>query len=162
MEDVQVELHAAKTILQRGLEIPIKAPLLLRIFGKRTVKLKLYQPTSGTMSRVAVEYLKTGISKKHLDDITPEQALLLLANHGISIHRAVATAILGGYISGFLFTRILAFYLRENLLEEEISGIMDTLIAYGGLSHFMNTTRSVRLMKMKMMMPMMGHENQGS
>lgn len=159
-ENPQVEKFAADTILQRGVKVKIPAPLLLRVFRKKTIAITLTSPFEGTMHRVASYYLSTGITTEQLEGITAEQATALHAKHGKAISKAVAVAILNGYISGWLFTKLLAWYLRWHLTPRVLLTLTTTLIIYGGIQDFINTTKSVR--KMTLTMPKVGQKVQGS
>lgn len=159
-ESPHTEKFAADTILQRGVKVKIPAPFLLRLFRKKTVSLTLTSPFEGTMHRVASYYLRTGITMDMLEDLTPEEALNLQVKHGKTISKAVAVAILNGYWKGKLFTRVLAWYLRWHLKPTELYALTTTLLIYGGVQDFINTTKSVR--KMKLTTPKLGQEVQGS
>ena len=160
VEDPAVERLAAETILQRGVRLKVRAPFLLRCLGKKTVSLTITMPTAGTLARISSHYLSTGLKSHQLEDTTVEQAHALMAIHGKSINRAVACAILNGYWSGKLFTRLMAWYLKWHAEQHQIAAIASMLLIYGGVSHFINTTRSVRAMKTTT--PHLGQKNQGS
>jgi len=159
-EQLHTEKFAADTILQKGVQVKIPAPFFLKVFGKKTINLKITSPLEGTMHRVASYYLRTGITFDMLEGITTEEALLLQVKHGKTISKAVAVAVLNGYWSGKLFTRPLAWYLRWHLKSKELFALTTALLIYGGVQDFMNTTKSVR--KMKLTTPRMGQKSQGS
>lgn len=147
MQETAIEEHTADLILKRGVRLELRAPLFLRVFGKKTIKLTVTSPYEGTLIRVAKYYLQTGISSEQLDDITHEQALSLMLTHGTQITKAVACAWLNGWIAGWLFTRPLAKYMRWNCKPQDILVIATVILLYGGVSDFINITRSVRMMK---------------
>lgn len=147
MENPAIERHTADLILKRGVRLELRAPLFLRLFGKKTLKLTVKSPYEGTLQRVSRYYLSTGIKSEQLDNITHEEALSLMLVHGPQITKAVACAWLNGWISGWLFTRPLAWYMRWHARPEDILVIATMILLYGGVSDFMNTTRSVRMMK---------------
>jgi hypothetical protein len=142
-----VERLAADTILERGVSVKVTAPFFLRWFGKKTIKLTITSPYEGTMYRVSAYYLSTGLKDHQLEDISVEESLALMAVHGKSITKAVACAVLNGYWSGKLFTNPLAWYLRWHCKPRELFALTTALLLYGGTADFMNTTRSVRMMK---------------
>ncbi len=154
------ERLAAETILQRGVKVKVAAPFFLRWIGKKTINLTLTSPFEGTMYRVSAYYLSMGIADEKLEDITTEEALVLMSVHGKTISKAVACAILNGYWSGKLFTRFLGWYLRWHCKPRELFALITAVIIYGGTQDFMNTTRSVR--EMKATSPNLGQRNQGS
>ena len=146
-EQVKIEKLATEQILHKGARMQMRAPLLLRLFGKRTISLTVRSPFEGTMQRVAHYYLSTGLTTKQLEDVTHEQALAMMAAHGMTICKAVAVAWLNGYWSGKLLTKPLAWYMRWHCKPAEIMTVAMLILVYGGTADFMNTTRSVRLMK---------------
>jgi hypothetical protein len=145
--------------LQRGVKFKIAAPWYLR-WLRKTLTLTLRSPYQGTLMRASAYYLSTGLKEHQLEDITVEQSLALMNVHGKALTMAVATAVLNGYWKGKLFTKILARYLRWNLTAQQISALVTALLIHGGTSDFMNTTRSVRMLRATK--PKLGHESQGS
>ena len=146
-ESMQTEKFAADTILQKGVKVKVPAPFFIRWF-KKTIALKLSSPLEGTMHRVASYYLATGMTQDQLESLTTEEALQLQIKHGKTISRAVAVAILNGYWSGKLLTKPLAWYLRWHLKPRELYVLTTTLLLFGGVQDFINTTKSVRQMKL--------------
>lgn len=157
MEQLHTELHAANTLLKRGIKVRARAPFLLRLFFIKTIIITLYQPYRGTLERAARYYLSTGLSLEKLQDITAEEALAVMAKHGRSLTNAVSVAILNGWIVGYLFTRPFSWYLKWHLTELEIMTLMQAIISYGGLQDFMTTTRLVR--SLKLTAPNLGQKN---
>jgi hypothetical protein len=159
-EDLATEKLAADLILRRGARIKMRAPLFLRLLGKKDVSVIVRAPLEGTMMRVASYYLGTGLAQEKLQNISHEQALAVMAVHGKAINKCVACGILNGYWSGKYFTNLLAWYLRWHCKPEELLMIANILLLYGGVSDFMSTTRSVRLMKLTG--PRLGQDQEGS
>lgn len=160
LTDQATELHAAETILQRGVKVKARAPLLFRLVFVRWFTIKLRNPTSGTLMRVAAHYLSTGLDSHKLDDLTAEQAMAIMAKHGKALRKAVAVAVLNGWIRGWLFARPMAWYLKWNLTDREICTMMNLLITYGGTMDFIDTTRYIRVMKITS--PNLGQKKKGS
>ena len=159
-ENPQVEKFAADTILQRGVKVTIPSPFFLRWFGKKTIAITITSPFEGTMHRVASYYLSTGITTDQLEGISIEKASELHAKHGKTISKAVAVAVLNGYVKGKLFTKPLAWYFRWHLTSEQLFTLTTLLVVYGGVQDFINTTKSVR--GMKITAPKKGQKSQGS
>lgn len=160
MVDIKTELHAAETILQRGVKVKARAPLLLRLVFIRRISIKLRNPTAGTLMRVAAHYLRTGLDSRKLDDLSAEQAMAIMAVHGPALRKAVAVAVLNGWISGWLLARPVAWYLKWHLTDREICTMMNLLVAYGGTRDFIDTTRYIRAMKITS--PNLGQKKKGS
>lgn len=160
MESLKTEQRAAEIMLQRGVPVNARAPFFLRIFGKKTVRLKLYMPNGGTLQRVGIYYLKTGIPAEQLNDISVEDAMILKVKHGKNIYRGVACGILNGWIAGWAFTIPFAWYLLWSMKEAEVCKLFNMLVTYGGLSDFMTTTRYLRAFRITA--PRLGQATKGS
>ncbi|MGV3705449.1 MAG: hypothetical protein ACO1NU_08725 [Arcticibacter sp.] len=156
----QTELKAADTLLERGVRVKIRAPLLLRIFRKKTISLVIKQPTWGTMLRVSRLYLKMGISSEELKGISVEKAIELMSKNGKGFSKIIACLLLNGYITYFLFNRPLAFFLRESMEPNRMAALVELIILFGGVEDFMNTIRSVSTTIVTA--PNLSPENQGS
>lgn len=159
-ENLNKEALAAEHLLHRGVRMKMRTPFFLRWFGIKTLGLTVRSPYEGTMHRVAAYYLSTGLKEAQLVDISHEEALALWVTHGKSMCKAIACAWLNGYWSGLLLTKPLASYILWHCRPKEIFGIVTMLLLYGGTADFINTTRSVRMMKMTS--PKLGQETQGS
>jgi hypothetical protein len=159
-EKPHIEKFAADTILQRGVKLKMPAPFFMRLFGKKTVKFTLTSPFEGTLHRVASYYLSTGLTTEKLTNATIEQALTIMQKHGNALNKALAVALLNGYVKGWLFTKPLAWYLRWHCKPKELFAAVTVLLIYGGVQDFMNTTKSVR--KMLLTAPMTGQKSKGS
>ncbi|MDO6808085.1 hypothetical protein Q4603_05680 [Zobellia galactanivorans] len=158
-ENPAVERRAAENILQRGVKFKIAAPWYIRWF-KKTITLKVKSPYYGTLMRASAYYLSTGLKDHQIEDVTVEQSVALMSVHGKALSKAVAVSVLNGKWKGLLFTKPLARYLRWHMTAQEMCAIVTMLLVYGGTSDFMNTTRSVRLMKATT--PKLGQKVQGS
>lgn len=158
-ERPDVEQLAARTILQRGVKFKIVAPWYIKWF-KPTITVTLRSPYLGTLMKVSQYYLSTGLKEHQLDDISVEASLSLMSLHGKAISKALATALLNGRVKQWLFTKMVARYLRWHCEPKELFALVSALLIYGGTSDFMNTTRSVR--RMKMTEPRLGQKAQGS
>ena len=160
MENPQLEHLATDQILHRGARMKMRAPLVCRLFGWRTVSLTVRSPYEGTLQRVAAYYLSTGLTQTQLKDVSVEQSLAIMAAHGKAINKAVACAWLNGYWAGKLFTKPVAWYIRWHCKPIELLTVLQMILLFGGAKDFMNTTRSVRLLKTTT--PMMGQATKGS
>lgn len=159
-ENPQVEHNAVNQILDRGVPLKMRAPWLFRLLGKKTITLKITSPYEGTLHRIAAYYLRTGISLDQIENLSHEEALGIMLKHGKDISKAVAVAVLNGYWSGLLFTKVLAHYIKWHCTNSEVLDIATILLIYGGTSDFISITRSVRAMKISA--PRLGQEDQGS
>lgn len=162
MENPAVELHAADLLLKKGVRLKIRAPFFMRWVGKKTLSLTVTSPYEGTLARVARYYLSTGLTMEELEGISHEQALSILVKHGSVISKAVACAWLNGYWAGKLFTKPLSWYIRWHAKPQEVLSILMLICLYGGVSDFMNITRSVRMMKITSPKDELGQTMKGS
>lgn len=143
----QQELHAAYSILERGVRAKVRAPLFLRLFRIKTISLTLKMLFAGTLLRVSALYLSTGIKDAQLKEMTLEESLEVLAKHGKAISRCVATAVINSQYLDWLIGRWLAGYLLRNMPWRELRTLLEYTLLYGGISDFMPTTRLVRSIK---------------
>jgi hypothetical protein len=162
MENTAVEAHAADLLLKKGVRLKMRAPFFLRWLGKKTISITVTSPLEGTLARVAKYYLSTGLKISQLENITHEEALALHLVHGKAIRKAVACAWLNGWVSGWLLVRPLSWYMKWHAKPQEILTIAMIILLYGGVSDFMATTRSVRMMKITTPKSEMGQMRKGS
>jgi hypothetical protein len=158
-ENPHIEKSVADTILQKGVAITLPAPFFIRWF-KKTISVTITNPYEGTLHRVARYYLSTGLTADDLEGLTIEKALELHVKHSKAISKAVAVAVLNGYIKGWLFTKFLAWYLRWNASPQALLKLVAILVTYGGTEDFITITKSVR--KMKLTTPNLGQTKKGS
>lgn len=144
MEKNTVELHATETILQRGVRVKVRAPLLLRIFGLKTVSLTLRVPTAGALSRMGRWYLMCQLPLEKLEGISLEEALLFKVKYGRFIYNALACLFLGNRMLTRLFMKPFSRWLMESMSAAEALTLLQLVILHGGLEDFMNTTRLIR------------------
>lgn len=145
MQDI--ELLAAETLLQRGVKVQIVAPLLFRLFRKKTISFYLYQPSLGNKIRISSLYLKMGIKESDLQETTHENAEDLLVRHSHTLLRIVAINMFKGCFWPWLLNRPVAYYLKWKLTPQKLYALVDLIILFSGTKDFMNTIRSVKSMK---------------
>ncbi|WP_282635714.1 hypothetical protein [Sphingobacterium thalpophilum] len=140
----KVELHAAETLLQRGIQVFVKAPLFLRLFGKKRIKIRLGVPTAGALHRMGYWYLHCQLPAETKEGVSLEQALLFKVKYGRFIYRAIACLFLVGKWRTALFMKPVARWLEENMTVNDALTLLQLVILQGGLEDFMTTTRLVR------------------
>ena len=144
MEDV--EIKTVDTILDKGVRVPIPAPFLFRVFGIRTIALVVRRPVMGNMLRISGMYLKMGIGDE-LKEQDMNNWIALFRRTAKPASRIVAIGILRGRVSGWLFCRPLAWWLRWHTDSRQLSELADLLVALSGVQDFMNTITFLREMK---------------
>ncbi|QXU42088.1 hypothetical protein [Pedobacter sp. D749] len=145
MNDIAIELEAADTLLDSGVPFPIRAPLFLRIFGKKTVILMLQNPFLDTAVRAGRIYLKVQQMGVEVDTVT--EAIKLREKSAVLVSRIVALIVLRSPLMGWLFGRLLARYLRRNAKEKTLYNISRVIVS-SGISDFLNTIRLTSHLRM--------------
>lgn len=157
---MNAEYNAAKTLLDRGIKVPVTAPLWLRVFGKRTVTMTVRQPYLGTLYRISMLYLSMNITDEQLENIGDENPSNLFISHGRKLAGIAAQAILNGKWAGKLFGGVLTRYLYWKLSPIALLTIARTLVSLSGTEAFTNTIKLAR--SMKMTAPTLSQKTQGS
>jgi hypothetical protein len=157
---MNVEQIAAKTLLNRGIKVPVTAPLWLRAFGKRTINVVITPPHYGTLHRIGLLFLSMDITEEKLEKIDEVNSHTLFLAHGKSVCKIAAYAILNGKWSGRLFAGMLSRYLYWKLTPINGFTIARVMVMLCGTSAFPNTIRLVS--SMKMTLPTLSHETEGS
>lgn len=154
------ELHAAQSILERGVRARVRAPLFLRLIGIKHLNLTLRRLYAGTLFHVSELYLMTGITEEELKEVTAEKATELMSKHGKTIAKAVACALLNGRWRIRLFSGMLGRYLMDHMAMRELVVLLEICLIHNGTSDFMNCTRYLRAMKITD--PSLGQKRKGS
>lgn len=145
-----MEAKSARVLLEQGEPIPIPAPFLFRLFGKKTILLTLKMPTADTCLRAINYRLKMNISDEEFESLTIEQALTYMAKHSKDTARIAAIVILESKFLDFCFGKWLSGRLLKILPFSVLYDIMELVTIGGGLEDFMNIiglTKWMRLMK---------------
>lgn len=140
------EIKAARTILDEGVPLEVATPSLFRLFGKKVFTLRVTQPKAGTGLRITVLRLKMGISDEDFDTMTIEDALRHQVKHTDTVARIVALVLLRGRLRGWLFSRLLGYYLRENCHYKTLLNIMQIVTLDNGLEDFLTIIRLTELL----------------
>lgn len=158
--NAKIEQEAAEIILDRRKRLPMPAPFFLRWFGKKEIGFWVKANRAGTGYRISRYYAQLGVTQEVLEKLTVDEALKLHAAKGFLVSKMLACAILNGYFSGWLFTKLLAFYIRENSDYMYQLGLVNWLLLHGELSYFISTIRSVS--KLRVTMPILSPTVKGS
>jgi hypothetical protein len=107
-----IEQEVADALLDVGVRIPLKTfhfPL-----RKKPVQIRLTmkRPRLGTQIRIARLYLAMGVTYEQYNRYNTHQRLQFLAEHGAKISRMVALTVCRGAIAGWLFSELMAWFLR--------------------------------------------------
>ena len=154
---MNVEAFAADTLLERGLPLPVRAPLFFRLMGIRAV---CYQPTLGNKIRINRLYLKMGINPDVLEECSQKTADALMISHGTRLCRIIAFGMVRGWLIPILLTPIIGVWIKWNLSPQRICAIVHVMITQSGTADFIDTTRCIE--KMSILKPNLGQTNQRS
>lgn len=135
---------AADTLLERGLPLPVRAPLFLRLLGFKT--LVCYQPTAGNLIRINKIYLKTGITTSAFKEISLKDAQIFSVEHGFKLCKIIAICLTRGWLAPLLFSNIIAWHLLFNLKPKQMSAAAIAIVQYGGTDVFIDTTSYLELL----------------
>lgn len=160
MDANQAELHATETLLQRGVRVRVRAPLLLRLLFVKTIPLILSEPTGGAYTRMGRWYLRCQLAIDKLIEISVEDALLFNVRYSRNIYRALACLFIGNQVLTWLFMKPVAYWLRESLSNSSALTLLQLVIVHGGIKDFMTTTRYIR--GVMITLPSLGHKTKRS
>jgi len=137
--------EAANILLDQGVSIPMTAPWLFRLFGKKQIRLTIRRPYWGTMVRVSRAWLSIGVDSKTIAKNTLEDDLLLIQAHGKTVATIVAYGFLRGWFSG-LFAPLLGRYLLWRASPIILVESAFRLVTLSRVEDFTNTIRLIGTM----------------
>ncbi|KAA6347821.1 hypothetical protein EZS27_004686 [termite gut metagenome] len=141
---MNVQQEASEALLDRGVSVPLKE---IRLFGRRiTLRLVLKRPCLGNRIRIAREYLMLDCTSEQMSRFTDVDQMTFVAVHGKRLSRMMALCVCRGYVSGGLFTPLVAFLIRWFIPPALIQGVILNFISLMGTKDFMNFIRSVERM----------------
>lgn len=147
--DFNVEERAANILIERGVKVPVTAPLFLRLFGKKKINLVVKALSIYSLKRVAIHYLQMQI--KSTDDLTVPQGFEILLKHNKAVSKIVAESIINNRWLKFIVPYI-AYLLRGRLQAKELFYLYQLVIVYGGIQDFTNTIRLTEATRITMPM----------
>lgn len=140
-KELEAQREAANILLDLGVNIPMTAPRLFRVFGKKQIRLTIKRPCWGTMVRISRAWLTMGVTAEKIKTNTLEDDLTLMRDHGRTICKVVAYGTLRGWFSGLfagLLGRILLWRVHPTILVEAAYKLVT-------LSRVEDFTRTIRL-----------------
>ncbi|QTE36028.1 hypothetical protein J3L18_23230 [Mucilaginibacter gossypii] len=157
---MSAEQNAAARLLNYGIKVRVTAPLLFRLFRKRTIGLYILPPNQGTLLRIDHLFLSTGLTPEQLEQLDEMNAHELHKAHGMTMTRIIATAWLYGKWRGKLFTGIVARWLYWHLNNTQMLTVVGVLVMLSSKESFTSSIRSVAAMRMTV--PNLSQKSQGS
>lgn len=147
--NAQTEKRAANIILERGVSVPVEAPLFLKLFGKKTVNLTVKAPSIYTLGRIAERYLSLEIETTV--DLTLPESFELLKKHNKAFAEIIAEAILSKR-SQKKYVGVLAWWLCGHISASQLCSLFQLIIMYGGIEDFISTIRLTEATRITMPM----------
>ncbi|MEN6423277.1 MAG: hypothetical protein ABFD76_15160 [Smithella sp.] len=144
MQDV--EIKTVDTILDQGVRVPVPTPFFLRWFGLQAINLVVKRPVIGNMLRISKMYIKMNMEEKEAETDW-RKWIDVFQRTAKPVSRIVAIGMLRGRISGWLFCRPLAWWLRWHVDTKTLSELAALLVSLSGIQDFMNTITFLRGMK---------------
>lgn len=142
-EKLDVELKTVETLLDRGVQVPIPAPWLLRMLGKKVVTLTVRRPDSETLWKISTLYLKMKRSATTLEPESLDEAHLMIYECMIPASRIVAYGIASCCTPLGIRNRLLARYLRRHLDTRQMMELWTMVASLAGAHDFSNFIRSI-------------------
>lgn len=152
------ELKASELLLDLGVAVPIRPLRLLK--RSKTRKIIMRRPYQGTLIRIARKYLQLGVKYEEIKDYNYEQNMQLIAGHTKLISEMVAYTIVRGYVTGFLFNKLVAWWLRWRVHPLFLQEAWYQMLTMLDIHSFQTIIRSAEMMNM--MKPRLSHTAEGS
>lgn len=140
----KAELRASELLLDLGISIPIR-PLRFMTRKKRS-GLTMRTPALGGLIRISRRYLRLGVTVDEMRSYTFEQSMEFVAERGREISELVACAIVSGYITGRLFNKVVAWWLRWRVHPAYLNEAMLQLLLLLDIKSFSTTIKSAQMM----------------
>lgn len=141
----QAQREAASILLDQGVSIPMTAPWLFRLFGKKQIRLTIRRPYWGTMVRISAAWLSIGITSEAVKTNTVEDDLMLINEHGKTVATIVAYGTLRGWFAG-LFAPVLGWFLLWRTSPIVLVEAAYKLVTLSRVEDFTNTIRLIGTM----------------
>jgi hypothetical protein len=153
MDAAEIQRRASEVILERGVRVPLPAPRFLRLFGKKTIDITIYQPYLRTMHTATNLALSEGFSLDALTEGKPDAALELISKHSTTVSHIVAVHVLNGKWRNRLFSRMLGTWLFSRLTNSRLLEITVTIMLMSRYQDFTTTIRLFKGLSVTMMTP---------
>ena len=135
--------YTADALLDRRLKINLPAPWLLRIFGRKTVPIRVKLPTAGSLIRMSSLFTRMDIDLQHLHDGNFGSVLEQIAKHGVTTSRIIAYGLLRGTWSARLLNRPLAWYIRQHMPMQGLAELAKIIVLMSTSEAFVSIIASV-------------------
>jgi hypothetical protein len=138
-----IEQEVAGALLDVGISMPLKTfriplrkkPVQFRVTVKR--------PTAGSIMRIDRLYLQTEVTLAEYRTYTMEQRMRFRVEHGNRMMRILALGICRGLLSGYLFSGIVAWFLKWFVEDIYLEAIFDQFVSLVGTQSFETIIKSL-------------------
>lgn len=160
MDSKATQRQAAEMLLDVGIRIPI---IPLKIFGKKKGKssLVMHRPPTGAIIRIALRYLKLGVTPEEIKEMEYDARLKFVAEKGKAVSEIVALSICTGWITGWLFVKPVAWYIRWRVHPAMLTAALMQLLSGMDVQAFCNTI-PLSARAAKLLEPIGSHEERMS
>nr|DAG95025.1 MAG TPA: hypothetical protein [Herelleviridae sp.] len=138
------QLKASALILDMGVAIPVR-PFKYLTRKRRPMHVVMRTPGLGGLMRIANLYLSMGVSYAEIKDYDCEQNMRLMQQHGVTISRIVAYALVRGRLTGRCLNRLVAWWLRWRVHPLFLQEAMFQLLTMLNPQSFQTIINSVEL-----------------
>ena len=142
------EIMAANALLNKSVRITIPAPLLLRIFGKRTIDVKVKLITGEQVIRMSWIFNHITIDMEKLREGKVTDLFEAIAQNGVLVSRIIAAAMVRGWLAHRLLLNFVAWYLRSYMSMRTMAELTNALLVTSEAQAFMSIIRSLATMNM--------------
>lgn len=153
------QLKASALMLDMGVAIPVR-PFKFLCRKRKPRRVIMRTPGLGGMIRISNLFLSMGVTHADMEEYTCEQSMKLVAEHGKTISRIVAYALVRGPLLGRLLNRFVAWWLRWFVHPMFLQEAMYQLVTMIDPKSFLTTISLVETMNP--MKPNLSHSNSGS
>ena len=144
---LDTEIKTVETLMDRGVQVDLPAPRLLRLFGKKTISFTVSRPDSETLLQISGLYLRMKKAATTVDAETIDEAHLMIHDCMVPASRIVAYG-MQPYITPLsLRNRLLARYLRRNMDTRMLAELWMMICSMAGAHDFINVIRSMSAMR---------------
>lgn len=140
----KAELRASELLLDLGISIPVRS--LRFMTKKRRCGLTMRTPALGGLIRISRRYLRLGVTVDEMRSYTFEQSMEFVAERGKEVSELVACAIVSGHITGRLFNKVVAWWLRWRVHPAYLNEAMLQLLLLLDIKSFSTTIKSAQMM----------------
>ncbi len=146
-------------LLDLGVSVPLR-PLGFLSSGRKSPRVVIRRPYMGTIIRICWVYLKTEVHYEELEEYNLDKQLLFYAQHGKEVAEIVAYGICRGYLSGKLFHKAVAAYLRWRIHPSVLVDLYVRFLEFINIKSFhpiISLTGRTNILR-----PKLSHEESGS